>query len=125
LRLVQDGAAPALAIDVADSGIGIAPDKLGSVFEAFVQADSSITRRFGGTGLGLSISKRFALALGGDISVASELGKGSVFTVTVDTGPLAGVRMLQPDEIVSARHDAGSGTGSWEFPPAQKVLVVD
>ena len=124
LRLVDTGAAPALAIDVADSGIGIAADKLGSVFEAFVQADTSITRRFGGTGLGLSISKRFALALGGDITVTSELGRGSVFTVMVDTGPLDGVRMLQPDEIVAARQDAVCGTGSWQFPPA-KVLVVD
>ena len=124
LRMLEGTAAPALAIDVADSGIGIAPDKLGSVFEAFVQADTSITRRFGGTGLGLSISKRFALALGGDITVTSEPGSGSVFTVALDTGPLAGVRMLKPDEIVAAQHDAAGDTGSWEFPPA-KVLVVD
>jgi PAS domain S-box-containing protein len=70
---------PRFNFNVKDSGIGIAKDKLGTVFEAFSQEDSSITRRFGGTGLGLSISSRLVEALGGTISVDSVPGQGSEF----------------------------------------------
>jgi EAL domain-containing protein (putative c-di-GMP-specific phosphodiesterase class I)/signal transduction histidine kinase/CheY-like chemotaxis protein/HPt (histidine-containing phosphotransfer) domain-containing protein len=72
-----------LRLSVRDSGIGIAKDKLGSVFGAFTQADQSTTRKFGGTGLGLAICKRLVDAMGGRLSVASELGVGSVFTVEI------------------------------------------
>ncbi|MBC8284035.1 MAG: response regulator [Nitrospinae bacterium] len=66
---------------VADTGIGIEPDKISELFEEFTQADNSATRKFGGTGLGLAISKRLAQLLGGDIQATSELGKGSSFTL--------------------------------------------
>ena len=66
---------------VADTGIGIAPEKSGTLFDAFTQADSSATRRFGGTGLGLAISQRYCELLGGKIEVESRLGEGAVFTV--------------------------------------------
>ncbi len=125
LRLDSDGAEPRMAIDVKDSGIGIAADKLDSVFESFTQADSSVTRRFGGTGLGLTISKRFARALGGDIVVASEYGKGSTFTVTVETGPLRDIRMLAESELAAQVHQGGEAeVVRWTFPPA-RVLIVD
>ena len=75
-----EGAEPMINIAVRDTGIGIAPDHLAMVFESFSQGDSSITRRFGGTGLGLAISGRLALLLGGQLTVKSELGKGSEFT---------------------------------------------
>ncbi len=69
-----------LRFTVSDTGIGIPHDKLGAVFERFMQADSSTTRRFGGTGLGLTISKRLVELMGGTIDVRSEVGKGSVFS---------------------------------------------
>jgi CheY-like chemotaxis protein len=72
-----------IIIEVADSGIGIAQEKIDTIFQAFVQADNSVTRKFGGTGLGLAISKRLVEMMGGAISVKSELGKGTVFSITI------------------------------------------
>jgi signal transduction histidine kinase/CheY-like chemotaxis protein len=68
---------------VKDTGVGMTPEQMSRLFESFTQADPSMTRRFGGTGLGLSISRRFARMMGGDITVESEWGKGSVFTLRV------------------------------------------
>jgi CheY-like chemotaxis protein len=77
----QGNGKKSITISVTDTGIGIAPDKLGHVFNKFIQADSSITRRYGGTGLGLAISKSLAEQMGGSISVTSTVGVGSTFVL--------------------------------------------
>ncbi len=82
-------------VDVEDTGIGIAADKKSALFRAFEQADTSITRRFGGTGLGLAITKRIAVLLGGDCTVESEVGRGSVFSLTLSAKPTSEARMLK------------------------------
>ncbi len=92
--LEADSAAPSLQFDVVDCGIGMTEKQVDNLFQPFVQADTSTTRRFGGTGLGLTISKRLAEMLGGDIAVRSIAGEGSTFSVMVRTGPLAGVAMI-------------------------------
>ncbi|HET7597906.1 MAG TPA: ATP-binding protein [Burkholderiales bacterium] len=125
MRTVRGEASALYALDVTDTGIGISQDKLESIFDPFVQADSSVTRRFGGTGLGLSISRRFARALGGDIVARSVLGQGSTFSVTVDAGSLDGVPLLEPDETAAAGETVPAHEkAAWTFPSA-RVLVVD
>ena len=70
-----------IELAVSDTGIGLAPEQQRRLFQSFTQADASTSRKYGGTGLGLVISRRFAQMMGGDIQVASELGRGSLFTV--------------------------------------------
>jgi PAS domain S-box-containing protein len=81
-------------ISVSDTGIGIPHDRLGSIFEAFSQADGSTSRRFGGTGLGLTITLELVKAMGGTVSVDSTLGRGSTFHVTLALEPVASQAQL-------------------------------
>ena len=112
-------------LQVTDSGIGLPEKSFESIFDEFVQADSSVTRRFGGTGLGLPISRRFARMMGGDIAVSSVDGEGSTFTVTIDPGPLEGIAMLTADQVdTAATSIRETDSGTWVFPPA-RILVVD
>ena len=112
-----------LTFSVSDTGIGIPADKLDHVFEAFSQADSSTTRDYGGTGLGLPISRRFCQMLGGDLTVRSKLGEGSVFTMRVpvllpgvDAETLVEVSPVTTDTGLQALHAAGAG---------RTLLVID
>ena len=124
-RFMKTPPEPLLLTDIADTGIGIPQDKIESIFDPFTQADTTVARRFGGTGLGLSISRKFARALGGDITVESRPRKGSTFTVTLKTGDLQGVPFLQPEEVVTAaqRFDVKEQP-CWQFPKA-RILIVD
>jgi signal transduction histidine kinase/CheY-like chemotaxis protein len=74
-----------IQFDIEDTGIGIPAAKQQSIFEAFVQAESSTTRKFGGTGLGLAITRKLAVLLGGGVTVCSQPGVGSIFTLTIET----------------------------------------
>jgi signal transduction histidine kinase/DNA-binding NarL/FixJ family response regulator len=93
----RDGHMPALlTLTVADTGIGIAPDRLDALFQPFRQADASISRRFGGTGLGLVITRQLCRLMGGDVRVDSAPGQGTRFTVTLPLDRLR-ERRAHPD----------------------------
>jgi two-component system, sensor histidine kinase and response regulator len=104
-----------LRFAVSDTGIGISEDRREAIFEAFRQADSSTTRRFGGTGLGLTISSRLVALMGGELAVESEVGRGSTFSFTLE------LAVADPSELPSAREEHGDPRLLAGVP----VLVVD
>ena len=91
---------------VTDSGSGISREDLDRLFQPFTQVDNSSTRRFGGTGLGLTIARRMAQIMGGDITVASRLGEGSTFTLSIE-GEVVEWSHAEPAEIIDAAIDGG------------------
>ena len=78
-----------IELAVVDTGIGMTAEQQAKLFEEFSQADATTARRFGGTGLGLAITRKLARMMGGDVTVTSEPGKGSVFTVRLPVGSTA------------------------------------
>ncbi|HET7745750.1 MAG TPA: response regulator, partial [Vicinamibacteria bacterium] len=111
-----------LTFRVADSGIGMTPEQLSRLFQAFTQADASTSRRYGGTGLGLVICRRFCQMMGGDVSVESEHGKGSVFTVRLP----ARVSRRKTAETGKVQTDSGAlKVAEPAVPSRGTVLVID
>jgi signal transduction histidine kinase/CheY-like chemotaxis protein/HPt (histidine-containing phosphotransfer) domain-containing protein len=125
-KLIDSIDKPMLQIQISDSGIGMTDQQLEKIFKPFVQADSSVTRKFGGTGLGLAISKRIVESLGGRIEVESEYGKGSTFTFQIETGPIDGVARIEFQQFLDdCKTERRTGaTPVVQLPPA-RVLVVD
>ncbi len=109
-----------VTVHVSDSGCGIAADKMDRVFESFAQEDGSTTRRFGGTGLGLSITRKLAQMMGGDVTAVSQVGRGSVFTLTFKAGVAVPAILESGDKVVAApvRKPRAGLTGC-------RALVVD
>jgi adenylate cyclase len=101
-----------IEIAVADTGIGMTPEQQAKLFEEFTQADSSTARQYGGTGLGLAITRKLARMMGGNVTVASEPGKGSVFTVRLPGSADSQAR-------------SSSGSDGRRSPTADCVLVID
>ncbi len=102
-----------ICVRVEDTGPGIPADRVSRLFDKFVQADASTTRRYGGTGLGLAIARELAGLMGGDIAVETELGRGSVFTLRIS---------LQP---VAARETVAEAPGAAELDRKLRVLAAE
>jgi CheY-like chemotaxis protein/HPt (histidine-containing phosphotransfer) domain-containing protein len=103
-----------LRFEVSDTGIGISPENIDRLFQPFVQADPSMSRKYGGSGLGLTITKRIVEKMGGQVQVKSTPGQGSTFTMIVPAGPMDGIAWVQ--------HPAQEVTGSAETPRAAGTL---
>ena len=100
VQLLRDNPeCPLLSLEVIDTGIGLSDEAIGKLFARFSQADASTTRHYGGSGLGLAISKRLVVMLGGDIAIQSQVGHGSRFTATIQTGSLEGVRLVDNPQV--------------------------
>jgi len=122
VRYQRDMEPPLLSIEVIDSGVGLSPETQRVLFTPFAQGDSAVSKRYGGTGLGLAISQRLAQMLGGDITVSSQLGKGSKFFCTV-AARRSNVAETNQDE---QRRDSVNGSISAELQTLScTVLVVD
>ncbi len=119
---------PRFVCEVEDTGIGVEPDHMQRIFLPFDQADSSITRRYGGTGLGLTICQHIVHQLGGEITVESELGRGSKFRITLESGSLDGVSFTEGAFCEAIRTNSERELGSLEagrLPPIRLLLVDD
>jgi signal transduction histidine kinase/DNA-binding response OmpR family regulator len=106
VRLEEEDGRAWIALAVTDTGIGMTPEQMSRLFQEFSQADASTTRRYGGTGLGLAISRHFCQMMGGDITVDSEPGRGSTFTIrlprTVETAAAQDVPAHAPSAAIGA-----------------------
>jgi CheY-like chemotaxis protein len=115
-----------LCFQVSDSGIGMTPEQLAKLFQAFSQADASTTRKYGGTGLGLALTRRFCQMMGGQVTVTSELGKGSTFSIQL---PAEAPDQAEPAAAATAvpRANPPPGEAARAATPdgRETILVVD
>lgn len=121
----QSSDKPHLKIDIHDTGIGMTEEAQKTIFDPFVQADNSVHRRFGGTGLGLAISLKFIKAMDGDLSVRSQPGQGSVFTISLPSGEPSEIEFIDSRQIFERQASTdGFESSRWSF-SSGTVLVVD
>jgi PAS domain S-box-containing protein len=120
----QVNGTPGVRIDVRDSGMGIAADKIERLFEPFTQADESTTRKHGGTGLGLTICKRFCEMMGGHIQVDSKLGEGTTFSVFLPSDEHVGLAEYSNVSWIPEFASPVANVGD-EDSEGPKVLVID
>jgi len=131
LRSLPEPGGGRFELSVADSGIGIAPDQLDFVFERFSQVDSSLARKYEGSGIGLSLARDIVELHGGGISVRSELGRGSVFTISMPTGqvdegePIEELRAAMPSQLSDLLPAPAAGPAPRPEGGRALVLVVD
>ena len=119
---VPDSGGGKLQFAVLDTGIGIEPENLGQIFEAFAQEDGSITRRFGGTGLGLSITRRLVELMDGSMSVESEPGRGSCFFFTIAVAKAEQPAVAEASSAAAQSDNASESSGAADGP---SVLVAE
>jgi len=119
------GANTQMCFEIINTGVGMAPEQLEKAFDAFTQADETMTRRFGGTGLGLTVSSALAENLGGTLSVESQLGQGSTFRFTIATGPLDGIRMLVDQQEAFSSASTPHEKPRAVFDPSARVLLCE
>jgi CheY-like chemotaxis protein len=125
VRLDYHNGEPFVRFDVEDTGIGVAPDVQGRIFESFVQADGKTNRKYGGTGLGLTITKKLVEMMGGRVELDSELGKGSTFSIVLPAGvDVSNETVLDMRRVEEeSRHAKKKVEESQRF--SGKVLVAD
>ena len=126
VSFVQEHGAGRIRFDIEDTGIGMSPEQMSGIFDPFVQADTSVTRKYGGTGLGLAICQKIVQALDGEITVRSRPGTGSVFSIEFNTGSMSDVQMIEcPGTEAMAACGRRSDDPDGPTRLHHRILVVD
>jgi PAS domain S-box-containing protein len=126
VRITVSACDKRMGFEVRDTGIGIPAKEMGRLFQPFAQLASGDRQRLEGTGLGLTISKRLAQKLGGDIEVQSTPSVGSVFTLSIDPGPLEQVPLVDhPDECLGGPRPSAAGGPPPTLPPGCRILLAE
>ena len=114
-----------LGFEICDTGIGMTPEQQAKIFQPFVQADTSVTRNFGGTGLGLTISKQIIESMGGQLTVSSKPGEGSIFSFKIDLKPTANAPLITHSQYQTKLKTVQGTVRKVTTLPAGNILLVD